>query len=213
MKLVETKDGSSSIYLEELDEHYHSPRGAISESIHVFIEAGLKHCWKDEINILEVGFGTGLNAFLTSLKKEDKKINYHSIEPFPLDEKLISEINYSEILGSDELFKKLHSTNWNEKAEITQDFNLTKHQRKLLDFKAPANFDLIYYDAFAPSKQPEMWEIDPLKHIFEMMSEKAIFVTYCAAGQFKRNMKEIGFVLEKLPGANGKKEMTRAIKP
>lgn len=212
MRVVETKDGSSSIYLEDLDEHYHSPRGAISESMHVFIEAGLNAVEKQSIKLLEVGFGTGLNAILTAQRKRDKKINYHTLEPFPLEKDIIEKINYVEILGDKELFLKLHTCHWEESIQIAQDFNFTKYKTKLLNFKADNKYDLVYYDAFAPSKQPEMWEIAPLKHIFEMMEEAGIFVTYCAAGQFKRNMKQLGFVLEKLSGANGKKEMTRAIR-
>jgi tRNA U34 5-methylaminomethyl-2-thiouridine-forming methyltransferase MnmC len=210
LKVIETKDGSSSIYLEDLDEHYHSPRGAISESEHVFIEAGLNQIDKPKIKILEVGFGTGLNALLT-LQRANSKIVYHSLEAYPLSQEITSQINYGEILSGKDIFTQIHAETWDEEYKINY-HSFAKYHTKLLEYNTDIKYNLVYYDAFAPSKQPEMWDIEPLKHIFEIMEEGGIFVTYCAAGQFKRNMKEIGFVLEKLPGANGKKEMTRARK-
>jgi tRNA U34 5-methylaminomethyl-2-thiouridine-forming methyltransferase MnmC len=149
---------------------------------------------------------------LTAQRQGARIINYHSLEPLPLSNEIIQEINYGELLNYAELFFSLHNSDWDKKIELIKNFHLTKHKSKLLDFRTSEKFDLIYYDAFAPSKQSDMWDIPPLKYIYDLMNFDAIFVTYSAAGEFKRNLKKIGFQIEKLPGANGKKEMTRARK-
>lgn len=210
MQIIETNDGSSSIYLEELDEFYHSPRGAISESLHVFIDAGFKEISKNELNILEVGLGTGLNAILTLQNSGEKEISYTALEPYPIEEKFLGQINYTDLLNCKIEFDLIHKSTWNEFQSITESFNFRKYKVKLENFETNDKFDLVYFDAFAPSKQPDIWSLDNLEKIKNIMSKNSIFVTYCAQGQFKRNLKSLGFKVDSLPGANGKKEMVRA---
>ena len=154
-----SEDGSSTLYRPDLDEHYHSVHGAIQESMHIFIDAGLKQCTEHPINILEIGFGTGLNALLTMLNAEDLSITYHSIEKYPIDFEIISLINYPEILSNKAKtwFDKIHEASWNIEHNITQTFILQKIKADFADCILPDNFyNLVYFDAFAPEKQPEL---------------------------------------------------------
>jgi len=219
VKLFITEDGSHSLQVPDMDETYHSSHGAIQESNHVFIKNGLEY-WVDnnigkDLNIFEVGFGTGLNALLALQKAEqiNLKINYTSIELYPLNSDLTNQLNYTEKLGFDKaIFNKLHSCNWNESVDITPHFNLQKikasFQKKLTD----STFDLIFYDAFAPSKQPEMWDYSLIEKCCQMLNNNGVFVTYSARGQLKRDLKQAGFTVESLPGPPGKFEMVRAVK-
>lgn len=213
-----TSDGSHTLYVPHLDETYHSKHGAIQEALHVFIDAGLNHYKKSELNILEIGFGTGLNTFLTLLEAEKKgiKINYTGIEAFPLGKEIIKRLNYTSELNLSEkaieLFNKLHKTEWEGEYEITPSFILNKIQIELDKFNTEKKFDVIYFDAFGPRVQPEMWTKQILKNMYNCLSEKGVLVTYCAKGSVKRTLKEVGFELEALPGPLGKREMTRAKK-
>lgn len=216
LKIITTADGSHSVFNETLHETYHSVHGAIQESLHVFIKNGLEALTikrTDSISILEVGFGTGLNALLTfRYACEHKiKINYHTIEPFPLSFEIWSQLNHAHSLDMTDQYQKLHSSSWDEEHLLDPYFTFCKHFTMLetMDTKA-ASTDLIYFDAFAPSKQPEMWDYHVLEKISQSLKPKGLFVTYCAKGELKRNLAKIGLEVETLPGPPGKKEMVRA---
>lgn len=224
IKVIETRDGSSSLLIPEMNETYHSTHGAITESEYVFLKMGLDHIREiqpdnKEINILEIGFGTGLNAWLTAWAVEniDVKINFTSIEKFPLEQALVDQLNYKDQKQSErakEIFNDVHCASWEQPVEISDQFNLTKVKTDLFEFSPQTeSFDLIYFDAFAPSKQPEMWSQEVLKKMFDILKTDGVFVTYCAQGQFKRDLKAVGFDTEELDGPPGKKEMTRGTKP
>lgn len=220
-KIILTKDGSSSIFLEEINEHYHSYFGALQESLHIFIEAGLcsnlLSCL-EEISILEVGFGTGLNALLTYFKATElhKKIKYETVELYPLTSQEIEQLNYPSLLpysNAKEIFTTLHNCKWDEKQMITENFSLHKRHTSALNADYPSkNFDLIYFDAFSPEVQPELWGKELFESIYKSMKEESILLTYCTKGSVKKTLKEIGFLIEKLPGPAGKREILRGRK-
>lgn len=219
LNLIVTEDGSHSLSVPELDETYHSSHGAIQESNHVFIKHGLLHWLKENpdkpIKIFEVGFGTGLNAFLTILQSESLKTNiyYKSIELYPIEKGLANQLNYPKQLNQSEaLFEALHNANWEKPAKISEQFTLHKTKVSLLNFDFSETYDLIYFDAFAPSKQPELWEYPIIEKCYQALNKNGIFVTYSAKGQLKRDLQKASFELETLPGPPGKFEMVRAIK-
>jgi tRNA U34 5-methylaminomethyl-2-thiouridine-forming methyltransferase MnmC len=218
IKIITTEDGSHSLFDENLNETYHSTRGALGESLHVFIKEGLEYCLAkqnaDEVHILEVGFGTGLNAFLTAkfADKETKKIHFTTLEPYPINSEVYEKLNYYTSENEKEMFLQLHSVGWEKEVLISEYFSLEKSTAKLEDFSSTKTYHLIYFDAFAPSKQPEVWSLDNLKGVHGLLEQGGILTTYCAQGQFKRNLIEAGFEVETLPGAMGKKEMVRALK-
>lgn len=207
-------DGSHTLYVPELEEHYHSVNGAINESMHVFIEAGLKQCQKEAISILEIGLGTGLNAYLTLCHKNEKSIRYHALEKYPVSEELVSQLNF--VPGDDkegqELFHKLHQLPWNQMEPLTTGFSLCKQETDLLSVAFNLTYDLVYFDAFAPDKQPEMWSDAIFRKIYEAMNRGGILTTYCAKGVIRRRLQACGFIVERLPGPKGKREMIRATK-
>jgi len=206
IRIITTSDGSHSLLNTELDETYHSRHGALQESLHVFIKNGLEVLDLDEINIFEVGFGTGLNALLAA--QSNKKINYTSIEAFPLPEEVYSQLNYEPRT----LLQDLHRAAWNFKSQILN-LSLTKLHTTLEAVQLPPNhFNIIFFDAFAPSKQPSMWELPMLKKVCDSLTQGGLFVTYCAKGQLKRDLRSLGLEVETLPGPPGKKEMVRARK-
>ncbi len=211
-----TEDGSHTLYLEGLDETYHSKHGAIQEAMHVFIAAGLNHKTAAKLNILEIGFGTGLNAFLTLKESNNRAISYTSLEAFPLKEEIIAQLNYAKeldlIAADKELFEKMHEVEWGEYQEITTQFHLNKIEVELANYSASEKFDLIYFDAFGPRVQPEMWEKEIFEKMYDVLCDNGVLVTYCAKGSVKRTLKEVGFEIESLPGPPGKREMTRAKK-
>ncbi len=217
-KIIITEDGSHTIYVPALDEHYHSTHGAINESMHVYINAGLKHHSKKEINLLEIGFGTGLNAFLSlSVAIQDKlKINYFSIEKYPLPENEYNMLNYTRYIFPEysRYFGLLHQAPWDEEALLCPEFSLKKIKTDLKTFEYDGlpRFDLIYFDAFAPGKQPEMWSSEIFEEIAWQTNTGGIIVTYCAKGSVRRMLNELGFQMERLPGPVGKKEILRGIK-
>ncbi len=217
-KIVITEDGSHTIYVPALDEHYHSTHGAINESIHVYINTGLKRQEKKEINLLEVGFGTGLNAFLTlaTAIQEKVKVNYFSIEKYPLAESEYQLLNYpaqifTELAG---YFRLLHQLSWETEHRVSDEFMLKKIQAdlKIVEYNGLPKFDLIYFDAFAPGKQPEMWSPQIFEKIAQHTNPGGVFVTYCAKGSVRRMLNSLGFQMERLPGPIGKKEILRGIK-
>jgi tRNA U34 5-methylaminomethyl-2-thiouridine-forming methyltransferase MnmC len=218
--LVITEDGSTSVFIPELDEHYHSIHGALQESIHVFIDAGLKYKIKQSssIDILEMGFGTGLNALLTSIIAEENNstVNYTAIEKYPLIKTIISELNYCSLIEYNncfQQFKLIHSCDWETDIEISNYFKLKKCKSDIEDVVFAEQFDIIYFDAFAPSAQPELWTETIFNSMFKALKAGGVLVTYCAKGIVKRRMKQSGFLVETLPGPIGKREMTRAVKP
>jgi tRNA U34 5-methylaminomethyl-2-thiouridine-forming methyltransferase MnmC len=218
IEIIKTEDGSHSLYIPDMKETYHSTHGALRESEYVFIKNGLDLIeTSNEINILEVGFGTGLNTFLTFLESEKKalKIYYQTIEPYPLEEDIFSALNYPDIIAPDKsrYFYDFHKAPFGEKVQFSKEFVFQKHFQKLEDLQLkPDQLDLVYFDAFAPSKQPELWSLENFEKVFGWMKNEGVIVSYCASGQFKRNLKSAGFFVETLPGPPGKKEMTRGKK-
>ena len=215
LEVIKTSDGSQTLYLKDKDETYHSRHGAIQESRHVFIEAGLKpliESGKKEIRILEVGFGTGLNALLTFLEAEKYRIplRYTSLEAFPVSDEIVSQLDYGSTLNSNDFFQKMHALSWNEDHSLSEFFSLKKIQSKLEDFNTDEKFDLIYFDAFAPRVQPELWTEEIFRKMYELTGSGGVLVTYCSKGDVRRAMIAAGFQVEKLPGPPGKREMLRA---
>jgi len=207
-------DGSYTLYVPELNEHYHSVYGARTESMHVFIKNGLEHSDKKDLKILEVGFGTGLNALLAVIHKGGKTIEYHSIEKYPLPHSLEDPLVFSSGTAKAEssLFKAILDAPWNETTNITPGFKLLKIEDDLLTIRLTHKYDLIFFDAFGPDVQPELWTEDVFKKIFESMTPGGILTTYSAKGAVRRAMQNAGFIVERLPGPPKKREMLRGTK-
>ena len=226
LEIRQTRDGSHTLCNLDINKNYHSVHGAVNESIHVFIRAGLDAVLeqKQEIKLLEVGFGTGLNALLTLQRirqiETDNcvKVYYTSLEPDPVPMALIEQLNYAQYFENPALYQaflhRLHQAAWEEFEEIEKDFMLEKKQTTLENFDyGNRTFNLIYFDPFPPSAHPHLWESPSLDTIARLLSPGGIFTTYCAKGQFKRNLKSMGLVVQSLPGPPGKREMIRAVKP
>lgn len=211
-----TQDGSATLYVPELDEHYHSVKGARTESQHIFINMGLKHSQAEQPRILEIGFGTGLNALLTLQEAEQSQrcIHYTGIELYPLTWPEVHALHYSD----DSRLQLLHETPWEQQVQLTPYFSLLKLQRDLIRWKAtdeqtPFHCDLIYFDAFAPDKQPDLWTRDIFENLYKCLNPGGILTTYCAKGVIRRMLQEVGFQMERLPGPpGGKREILRGIK-
>jgi tRNA U34 5-methylaminomethyl-2-thiouridine-forming methyltransferase MnmC len=218
-EIIITGDGSKTIYLPEWNEHYHSSHGALQEAQHVFIKHGLSTQKEDYITILEMGFGTGLNALLTYFASEKRRqyVHYIGIEAFPPSEEEWRAMDYAQFSNdpaAPQVFERMHTCEWDKAQEIDELFVLEKKQCPLVDAQvAPNSVDLIYYDAFGPRVQPELWTKAIFDLLFTWLVPEGILVTYCAKGQVKRDLKAAGFIVENLPGPPGKREMTRAIKP
>ena len=218
IKIITTEDGSHSLYDQELNETYHSTRGAKGESLHVFIQEGLEY-WlaqnkSEQIRVLEIGLGTGLNAFLTALfaTKQSQSIHFTTLEPYPVEASIYENLNYYSIQAEKDLLTQIHTCSWNERHELNSFFEFSKEKIKLEHFERNEHFDLIFFDAFAPSKQPEVWSLENLQKCYTLLANGGLLTTYCAQGQFKRNLAEAGFEVETLQGAMGKKEMVRGVK-
>lgn len=220
VELITTDDGSHSLYVPELNETYHSFHGAIQESEHVFIKMGLDAHLSDRpdyetIHVLEVGLGTGLNALLTAqwAFEHKKNVQMTSLEAYPINSQLAEQLNYSKMLNNDladTWFKDIHEGVWNENNKIHEWFDIKKIESKLEDYRLQdGEYNIVFYDAFAPNKQAELWEIDVLRKVFNSQSFKGLFVTYCAKGQLKRDLRDLGYHVETLAGPPGKKEMVR----
>lgn len=210
--IIITTDGSHTIKNETTGDTYHSVHGALQESQHVFIKNGLEYFLsqhpQSEIKILEVGFGTGLNALLTLQTFPDIEIEYSTLEPYPLADEIFRALNYQ---GRETLLR-LHECEWNAPCSIVKNFTLIKLQSTLNETKLPEkHFDVVYFDAFAPNSQPELWTQEAFAKIKSAMSVPSVFVTYCAKGQVKRDLKAVGFVVESIPGPPGKREMIRGL--
>jgi tRNA U34 5-methylaminomethyl-2-thiouridine-forming methyltransferase MnmC len=218
VSLITTGDGSPSLLNKALDETYHSRHGALQESNYVFIDKGLAFLHQEknhpEIRILEIGFGTGLNAWLTFQYhlKNEFPVHYTSLETYPLPEAVYSLLNYQFREAEKKSFLQLHQTHWNEVVEMAKGFSLEKVNQPLQTYSSNQKFNLIYYDAFAPNKQPDMWTIETLAKATTLLDKNGVLVTYCAKGQLKRDLKTLGLAVESLSGPPGKREMVRAIK-
>ena len=221
VEVKQTNDGSNTLFVPELNEHYHSVHGALQEALHVFIKHGLQPTLEnatEPVRLLEIGFGTGLNAILTlqTFLTQNHSVFYDSLEKYPLAEDLIKELHFENFILNPELldhFYKLHAAPWNENVSITPNFKLQKIHADLEEQTFPDNYyDLIYFDAFAPEKQPHLWTEAIFRKLAASLKVKGILVSYCAKGSFKRALKAAGLTVEALPGPPGKREMTRATK-
>lgn len=217
-EIIVTKDGSHSISIPAMNATYHSIYGAIQESKHVFIKAGLHASVRFHrpviLNILEVGFGTGLNALLTLIESINKEfpVHYSALELYPLKKHEYNSLNYCEILNRSELkplFNQLHECDWEREIILSPHFTLLKTNQSLLNFTTDKRYDLVYFDAFAPAAQPELWTKQVFEKLYTMMSSDGILVTYCSKGDVRRAMQSAGFTIEKIPGPPGKREMIR----
>ena len=216
-EIIQTLDGSTTIHIAEWDECYHSKHGAIQEAQHVFIKNGLSLFPDRNVSILEIGFGTGLNAFITFLesKKRNQSIDYVGVEAYPISADEIVSMNYVEELNAVEqssIFDTMHQSNWEEKIILDDDFTLTKRKQFFEEIDDENKFDLIYFDAFGYRVQPELWSTAIFEKMYKALKPNGVLVTYAARGVVKRSMIEVGFTVEKLAGPPGKREMFRATK-
>lgn len=217
-EIVITADGSHSIHLPEWNESYHSKHGAIQEAQHVFIKNGLDYLYNHEkLHILEIGFGTGLNAYITLLEsiKRNKSIEYCGVEAYPLALSEVLNLNYAEVLGDNQtkvLFDEMHKQDWEKQIKLNQNFSLLKRKMLFEDIDFVNQFDLIYFDAFGYRVQPELWSVEIFKKMYDALRPKGVLVTYAARTVIKKALLSVGFTVEILPGPPGKREMTRAIK-
>lgn len=210
-----TNDGSYTIYLPQLKETYHSKNGAVQESRHVYLKNGLNLLdTRNEISILEIGFGTGLNALLTfeEAKKDNLQINYHTIEAFPLQWEEAKKTNYTAIIPEIDFYQKIHECKWNETQRITDFFQFTKHFLRFENINFENQFDIIYFDVFGYDIQPELWNESQFIKMFKALKSNGLLTTYACRSIIIQNMKNAGFITEKKEGAPGKREMLNAIK-
>ncbi len=214
-QIILTEDGSHTIFVPELGDHYHSVHGAIGESMHIFIGHGLNRTEKDPVAILEIGFGTGLNAWLTLLTAGNthRKVTYETWEAYPLGMEEVLQLNYPGVTGTgSQEFLALHEAPWGIPVQLNPGFSITKVHNDILQFRSDTTFDLVYFDAFGPAFQPELWETAIFRSIFRNMNPDGLLVTYSAKGQVKRNLREAGFSVTSAPGPPGKREITVAQK-
>jgi tRNA U34 5-methylaminomethyl-2-thiouridine-forming methyltransferase MnmC len=219
LKVITTKDGSQTILNTALGSTYHSRHGAVTESNHVFLDKGLKRvvdAGKKQISLLEMGFGTGLNALLTwkAAKELGLLVNYHGLELYPVPENVWNSYKLPPELGPNRIdFENVHQADWNIQVHLHDCFQLTKNHVSLNEFESKVQYDLIYFDAFEPETQPELWTEEVFKKLYDMMATGGVLTTYCCKGYVRRNMIAAGFVVEKVPGPPGKREMIVAHRP
>ncbi|GEP52409.1 hypothetical protein FNO01nite_30810 [Flavobacterium noncentrifugens] len=216
-EIIQTSDGSTTIHLPDWNESYHSKHGAIQEAYHVFIQNGLSLYVGKPISILEIGFGTGLNAFITFLEsqKSNQQIDYVGVEAYPVSADEVLSMNYVNELQAEqysEVFKEMHESEWNKKFSLSENFSLTKRKQFFNEINDIEKFDLIYFDAFGYRVQPELWSTEIFQKMYNALKPNSVLVTYAARGVVKRSMIEVGFTVEKLAGPPGKREMFRATK-
>ncbi|MDG1871808.1 MAG: tRNA (5-methylaminomethyl-2-thiouridine)(34)-methyltransferase MnmD [Flavobacterium sp.] len=216
-EIIQTSDGSTTIHIPEWKESYHSKHGAIQEANHVFIKNGLSLFEGKDIAIMEIGFGTGLNAFITFLESSKLKqnIDYVGVEAYPVSNEELAAMNYVAELGvtsQQSIFDIMHQSNWEEKCIIDGYFDLTKRKQFFDDIVDENYFDLIYFDAFGYHVQPDLWSTEIFRKMYSALKDNGVLVTYAARGVVKRSMIEVGFTVEKLAGPPGKREMFRATK-
>lgn len=215
-QIIQTEDGSNTIVHPLLGELYHSNRGAVGESQHVFIDNGLRFVvdnGKSEITIFEVGFGSGLNCWLTlnAARNLSLQVKYIAIELYPVDMQTVAGLKYTK----EQEFVSLHTSKWDCEVEITPYFKLRKHHASLndFDFDQIHGVDLVYFDAFSPDVQPDLWRADIFRRVFKSLNHGGVVVTYTSKGEVKRAMRGVGFEVARLKGALGKHHMVRGIKP
>lgn len=216
-EIITTADGSKTIQIMEWDEQYHSKHGAIQEAYHVFIDSGLSLFKDQELSILEVGFGTGLNAFITFLETEKRglNINYTGVEAYPVASEELQQLNYISELKAESFskdFHLLHSSSWEKEIAISDVFTLRKEQKDFAELEMHDMFNLIYFDAFGARVQPELWTEAIFEKMYSALKDGGVLVTYSAKGSVRRAMQTVGFTVERLPGPPGKREMLRATK-
>jgi tRNA U34 5-methylaminomethyl-2-thiouridine-forming methyltransferase MnmC len=217
--LIVTKDGSHTVAIPEWEVSYHSVYGAVQESLHVFIEAGFRHWWSLHENasqcvVFEMGFGTGLNALLTTLeaRRRQRKVIYETVEPFPLEMEIVEKLNYCYALEESfwqPVFNSLHTCDWNSIQPITNFFSFKKEKILLKNYSPSEPIDVLFYDAFAPAAQSELWTQEVFEKLLAMLAPGGILVTYCSKSNVRRAMQAAGFHVEKVPGPIGKREMLR----
>ena len=215
-EIIQTKDGSTTFYLPELNETYHSKNGAIQEAYHVFIKNGFSLFEGKPISILEIGFGTGLNAFITSLESQNNNqtVDYVGVEAYPITQEEALTMNYANQIDASktEVFQKIHQIDWEIPIQVNPTFQLTKRKQLFQDIVDVEVFDLIYFDAFGYDVQPELWSDKIFEKMFIALKSGGVLVTYACRSVIKNSMISAGFKIEKLPGAPGKREMLRASK-
>lgn len=221
-EIIRTGDGSATIFIPEWNEHYHSKHGALQEAYHVFIRTGLdfyrsKASDTAEISILEIGFGTGLNALITLLETRTgvSKVNYTGIEAYPVSGEELRELDYAALFSQPEaqqFFKRMHEAAWEKPVEIAPGFELYKKQLFFSEIRDVALYDLVYFDAFGPRVQPDLWTEEIFAAMYKALKKEGVLVTYSAKGSVRRAMEAVGFKVERLPGPPGKREMLRATK-
>jgi len=221
LRLILTEDGSHTIYLPEINEHYHSVHGAISESLHVYIRSGFSYHTAQKVNILEVGFGTGLNVLLTLMqaRKEKREVVYHTIDTFILPSDITNSLNYDLLCNQlcenidHEWFQIIHKSSWDAEHQISEFFYLKKILGDIKKIKLTSKYDIVYFDAFGPDKQPDIWTDDIFMQIYKVMNPGSILTTYSSKGEVKRKLENCGFIVEKIPGPRFKREMIRCMRP
>ena len=210
-----TDDGSATIFLPELDEHYHSVKGALTESCHIYRDCAFVHRSGDgqRLRLLEVGFGTGLNAVVTAMASdENRPVDYFTLEKYPVSSEMVEALGYG-VYTDQSLLTAIHAAPWNELAPITPAFSINKIKCDFTVDALPQNVDVVYFDAFAPEKQPEMWLPEIFARVYEAMNSGGVLTTYCAKGVIRRQLEAVGFVVERLAGpVGGKREILRATK-
>lgn len=221
-EIIDTGDGSKTIYLPDWNEHYHSKHGAVQEARHVFIKTGFQHYLTknlpEVVSILEIGFGTGLNALISFFEAEANKVrvNYTGVEAYPVSVEELAALDYSRIVSGEnasEVFSKFHEIPWEKDSDISAFFSLQKQKKFFREITAENAFELIYFDAFGPRVQPELWSEEVFKNMYRALKRNGVLVTYSAKGDVRRAMQAAGFEVERLPGPPGKREMLRATKP
>lgn len=215
-----TADQSDTLFSSKYGAHYHSVYGALEESIHIYISAGLYHAYrsgKSKVSVFEMGFGTGLNSILTLIESQKlgMDVDYVAVESDPVPQDVVAELNYPKLFPNqmfEDFFHKMHQLSWDTSHKLTESFSLNKVQSKIEDTAFNKTFDIIYYDAFAPSCQPHLWEIDIQQKLYSLLNKGGHLVTYCTQGAFRRNLESLGYLIEKLNGPGKKREMIRATK-
>ncbi len=216
-QIITTADGSTTIHIPEWNEQYHSKHGAIQEAYHVFVKNGLSLFENQKVSVLEIGFGTGLNCFITYLEsqKTGLQIDYVGVEAYPISNKELKQLNYASELKAEKdtaVFEEMHAVSWDEKHSVSSNFQLTKRQQFFKDIEDKNKFDLIYFDAFGARVQPELWTVSVFEKMFNALKSDGVLVTYSAKGSVRRAMQTVGLTVERLEGPPGKREMLRAVK-
>lgn len=217
-EIIETADGSKTLFIPDMDEQYHSVNGAITESEYVFLKQGYLHHPSKKTVVFEVGFGTGLNALLTALKAEEQKrpTTFYTIEKYPVTSQEVEHLEYGKIISgkAQKLFFHLHEAPWEETIQINDYFSIHKIKADLTtyDFKEIPGIDIVYFDAFGPDKQSSMWQTNIFETIYNASAKNSTFVTYSAKGVIRRSLQSCGYSMERLPGPPGKRQMLRGTK-